>query len=136
MVTPEAKLDALAAQMNSMMKLMETFNCWRLDIDDFATALSRTPEISHHASRRWKQLPHLLRLRPRSVRKRGGTLLATTSQHHHRGLMSGPWSSIHPWPMVSIILPPPMLLRIVMFYHTVMVHIIRSSICLRLISPN
>ena len=41
MANAKEKMDALATQMNSMMKLMETFNRWRPDIDNFATGLSK-----------------------------------------------------------------------------------------------
>jgi len=41
MTTVEEKLDALAAQMKSMLQLMETFNRWHPDIDNFTTALSK-----------------------------------------------------------------------------------------------
>lgn len=41
MMTAEEKLDGLAAQMNSMMKLMETFNRWHPDIDKFSTEISQ-----------------------------------------------------------------------------------------------
>ena len=34
-------MDALAMQMNSMMKLLETFNRWRPNIDSFTTGLSK-----------------------------------------------------------------------------------------------
>lgn len=42
MTTAEEKLDGLAAQMNSMMKLMETFNRWRAEVDKFSTELSQS----------------------------------------------------------------------------------------------
>jgi len=41
MATAEEKMGALAAQMKSMLQLMETFNRWRPDIDNFATGLSK-----------------------------------------------------------------------------------------------
>lgn len=96
MATAEAKLDALAAQMNSMMKLMETFNRWRPDVDDFATALSKDPR---NLTSRVEALQATPSSAPPEAPKReeeGPALLATTSQHHHRGPMSGPRSSIHP----------------------------------------
>ncbi|CAD6219531.1 unnamed protein product [Miscanthus lutarioriparius] len=37
----EEKLDALAAQLKSMLLLMETFNRWRLEVDHFSTELSK-----------------------------------------------------------------------------------------------
>lgn len=44
MATAEEKLDVLAAQMKSMLQLMETFDRWRLDIDNFATGLNKDLE--------------------------------------------------------------------------------------------
>ncbi|CAD6257974.1 unnamed protein product [Miscanthus lutarioriparius] len=41
MATAEEKLDALAAQMKSMLLLMETFNRWRPKVDHFSTKLSK-----------------------------------------------------------------------------------------------
>lgn len=40
MTTAEEKLDALVSQTNSMLKLMETFNRWRPEVDKFTTELS------------------------------------------------------------------------------------------------
>ena len=37
----EEKLDALAAQMKSMLLLMETFNRWRPEVDHVSTELSK-----------------------------------------------------------------------------------------------
>lgn len=37
----EEKLDALAAQMKSMLLLMETFNWWCPEVDHFSTELSK-----------------------------------------------------------------------------------------------
>lgn len=41
MATVEEKLDGLAAQMKSMLMLMETFNRWRPEVDHFASELSK-----------------------------------------------------------------------------------------------
>ncbi|CAD6230707.1 unnamed protein product [Miscanthus lutarioriparius] len=41
MATAEEKLDVLAAQMKSMLLLMETFNRWRLEVDRFSTELNK-----------------------------------------------------------------------------------------------
>ena len=45
MASTEEKLDVLSAQMESMLSLMETFNRWCPDIDNFATSLSK----DHHS---------------------------------------------------------------------------------------
>jgi uncharacterized coiled-coil DUF342 family protein len=41
MVTAKEKLDSLAAQMNSMLKIMETFNRLRPEVNKFSTELSK-----------------------------------------------------------------------------------------------
>ena len=41
MATAEEKLDALGAQMKSMLLLMETFNRWRSEVDHFSTELTK-----------------------------------------------------------------------------------------------
>jgi len=49
MATAEEKLDALGAQMKSMLLLMETFNRWCPEVDHFSTEL--TKEIKTLTSR-------------------------------------------------------------------------------------
>ena len=41
LATTEEKVDSLAAQMNSMLKLIETFNRWSPEVDKFSTELSK-----------------------------------------------------------------------------------------------
>jgi hypothetical protein len=41
MASAKEKLDGLAAQMKSMLLLMETFNRWRPEVDRFSTELSK-----------------------------------------------------------------------------------------------
>jgi hypothetical protein len=91
MATAEAKLDALAAQMNSMMKLMETFNHWRPDVDNFATALSKD---SRNLTSRVEALEATPPSAPPEAPKREEEGRAVVG--HDRGPMSGPRSSIHP----------------------------------------
>ena len=41
MATAEEKLDSLGAQMKSMLLLMETFNRWRPEVDNFSNELTK-----------------------------------------------------------------------------------------------
>ena len=41
MATTEEKLDSLGAQMKSMLLLMETFNRWRPEVDNFSNELTK-----------------------------------------------------------------------------------------------
>ena len=96
MATAEDKLDGLAAQMKSMLGLMEAFNRWRPEVDSFASDLSK--DVKQLTSRvemleaQPKTAPSLVPPREEEGRAKGLGVESTT-----QGLDTG-----------TLVLPPPL----------------------------